>query len=474
MSSHKELEAVLAEGLEKLQGLITHGATLGGKEVPPMDPLAGIDTLEKKVDIPRGEINFRLEKPQLTGLGKIQLQKPSVDLDRQSISLGFSFPLLAVESAQYTADGSFKLLFKHRVHKEGRFLIEAEGVTLELDLELQLQEEGPALIARDARVNIDDLDADIDDTIVLDFLIPFFRENLEEVIASQLKEVATDVLTDGLRSAYKAQQATFDSLVRLYKLKREQGLGTDEQGNPEKPAVLKGFGGFSQLPLPMFWVLPCVDTEHTPHHTLSEVCAKCKTGDLILFSGTKPGSQGIRRATQSQFSHVTVVVKDPSLLNGEALLFQATDSAHKCVLRNDEMHPGVQLNRVTDYVHDYWHGVPDADIVWRQLDITERDPEEEKAAHARVLDFVHRLDGTPYTNDMAGLYIMGLMEIDNPNENDWFCAGIVAQALVEYGILKDVFKHYQYGPGDFSAAKEVLPYVNAANRLGQEFVIDRD
>jgi hypothetical protein len=72
---------------------------------------------------------------------------------------------------------------------------------------------------------------------------------------------------------------------------------------------------------------------------------------------------------------------------------------------------------------------------------------------------------------MDDLYVMGLMEIDNPNKQDYFCAGLVAETLMRLQLLGTEFRQYPYAPRDFSELQRMLQISHPPMHYAEETLV---
>lgn len=273
-------------------------------------------------------------------------------------------------------------------------------------------------------------------------------------------------LHERLQQVCQEQSEVLTKLEGLYKLKQQQ------DNTKQPPRLLQGLDGVGQLPIPMFWQVPAINPETAPHIDLNTLVEEAQTGDVILFAGSYPSSLRIRRLTQSRYSHVVVVIKEPEINNGRACVWQATSSTHKGVLRDMEEKPGIQLNYLDEMLRDYRKEDANSIICHRKAVQTESSSAIMRGNWPIVREFINALDGKPYTDDMDGLYIMGLMEVNNPNKEDYFCAGLVADTLMKMQLLGTQFCQYQYAPRDFSELQNGLPLEQPPMHFGVEKVVD--
>jgi hypothetical protein len=453
VDNKSEIEQLLIQAVSQLQSVVKTGY----KNIPILDPYK----IDKELKFSKGDIKLELENPTIKGFSTIQISElPHFSLKNKELSFGISFDRLVLESMDYSA--SYKI-----ISRSGNFELEAKGVKANFTLELDFQNHLPVVATKNSNFEIDSLDLEMENIYILDLIAPLFKNSFEEMIAKRLQGFINEFLTRKIQTFYLSQKDTLLKLKKLYDMKLKQSGGKID----EKPRILEGFNGVGELPLPLFWELPSVDVENSKSISIDEVVQNAKTGDIILFAGSYPSSKRIRRLTQSCFSHVVFVVKEPDIADGKACVWQATSSVHRGVLRNMEHKSGIQLNYLDEMVQDYRDEDSGAIICWRQLNRESRDDKLEQESLAKVKEFIKEMDGKPYTNDMDGLYIMGLMEVDNPNKEDYFCAGIVAESQMRFNILKDTFYQYQYAPRDFSERQDRLPFKNGNSSFGEQIVI---
>mmetsp|Transcript_5903 Transcript_5903/g.7523 ORF Transcript_5903/g.7523 Transcript_5903/m.7523 type:complete len:220 (-) Transcript_5903:76-735(-) len=208
--------------------------------------------------------------------------------------------------------------------------------------------------------------------------------------------------------------------------------------------------------------------------------AVAKPGDILLFSGIASGAFVICRFTKSPYSHVAMVVQEDKLFYGKPLLLQTTCSVHFDLIRNKRT-SGCQLNCIDVQLQDsksmMWvDPEPEnpAIVTFRSIQRPKRSLDEEQKMSEALLSFIQEKNGLPYTNDMEGLYVMGLLKVDleNESETNYYCANRMAYALIKYGSIENMYLHQQYGPHDFSAMYQSLPFVDANISYGSEVMVD--
>ena len=463
------LHEFFLENLEMLASVIRHGYP--SLSIPPLDPLKIDSDLKTNIDLEKAKLTLKMGKPTLTGLSTLGENCGfEIDLTNRLVSITLNFSKLQLTSQDFQLDGEYKLLlFNHNLKSDGSFNMLASDIELKMTLSFNIVNEDVIIESRSPSCEIGDLDFTLEDSFVLSKVLPLLKTLFENVIAEHVATAVAGFIDARLQQVYDEQKVALAKLHKLYKMKQQQ---TKTQSEPiDKPRLLVGFDGVGELPLPMFWQIPSVDIETVPTVDLNTLAEQAKTGDLILFAGSADSSLRIRRFTQSRFSHVVVVIKEPDIQGGRACVWQATSSSHHGVLRNMEFKSGIQLNYLEDMLRDYRNEDANSVICHRALIHTETTKDLVKENWRVTREFIQSLDGKPYTNDMDGLYIMGLMEIDNPDKEDYFCAGLVAEALMRLQLLSTDFRQYQYAPRDFSELQTMLPISHPPMHYAEETMV---
>ena len=467
-----ELEEFILRLMDEFRLVISEGQESLG--IPVLDPFKTSLKVHEEFSFKKGTGSLTMNDPVITGLGTLKgLDFPVADLKQRTLSFAIMFDQLSLESEDFSFDGEFRPLFlKHRISKSGRFRFQISEIRLFENFRIDIENDAPIIRDNGSRCEIDDMEIDIEKDFLIDLITPFFKSTVENLFIEKVQRYLGRLINTRLQEYFSAQAAAVNRLKTLAAIKREQGFDTVGDGKADKPRLLHGLGGVGQLPPPAFWELPAVDVPNVPHIALDELVRTAKTGDVILFAGSYPSSKRIRRLTQSCFSHVIIVIREPDIADGRTCIWQATSSTHEGVLRDMVPKSGIQLNYLEDMIHDYLREDAGAVICWRRLVRPMRPEDEEQAAWEKLKAFIMEMDSKPYTNDMDGLYIMGLMEIDHANKEDYFCAGLVAESFMRLGILKNTFYQYQYAPRDFSELQPTLPFNDEATHFEQEVVID--
>jgi hypothetical protein len=187
-----------------------------------------------------------------------------------------------------------------------------------------------------------------------------------------------------------------------------------------------------------------------------------KTGDLVLFSGTKALSMGIKWFTGSKWSHIGMVLRLPEW--NIVLIWESTTLSNLTDIETGTETQGVQLVPLSERVKTY-----EGDITIRKLEGVERTPELMNSLRDLREDF----KGRPYEESKIELLKSAYDGIWGENEEDLsslFCSELVAEAYKTIGLLPDRMPANEYTPKDFSE-KENLMLIRGS--LGPEIEVTR-
>ena len=480
MTFDDSLKSLFIEGLEKFKKIITDGYDSEKVKIPVIDPLQSIPKIAKEFQVSKGAvfnagINLNVEMPQITGLQSVSLTTdPQFCYETGTLKFGLELDQLSLQSHSFSVDTRCKLLLFDKQWDYGstlRLFADKVAFSFVFTFDPDLSSKIPLFSAEGSTCSFNGLILDCKRYRIVDILLPVFLPRIKKSLSQSLGKSFSILMTDNIQKIYLQQELFIDKLSRVYQMKIEQGGWSKGQ----VPRIFQGFGGVGELPLPTFWELPAVNVASLEHRSVDSIMESCKTGDIILFSGTAPSSQRIRRLTQCPFSHVVIVVKEPEFADGKALVWQSTASVHAGVLRDRESKSGIQLNLLDEMIRDYREEAPPGvTVVCRQLKRAGRDLAIEDKCRQTVIDYIRFMDGKPYTDDMDKLYLMGLLEVDDPHKENYFCAGQVAELLVRFRVLAPVFKQHQYAPRDFSDLQQGLPFVEETASFGEYIVVESE
>ncbi|MBW2253488.1 MAG: hypothetical protein JRI25_02675 [Deltaproteobacteria bacterium] len=203
------------------------------------------------------------------------------------------------------------------------------------------------------------------------------------------------------------------------------------------------------------------------HETLTNasLLATCQTGDVILWSGSTGVSRVIRFATQSAFSHASIVFRGPLDASEEGTaaattprLLQATwsafhedaDGEHEVVAHE------VMLNDLAEVLAGNEREAEPATLRRLQCEDARR-----AALQADLAAFIAETLGDDYPGADTGSpnladFIRGLLHLPKRYPNTYFCSELVAAALQAMGVLDTEMTDDAWTPGDLSEKHDAL------------------
>lgn len=167
-----------------------------------------------------------------------------------------------------------------------------------------------------------------------------------------------------------------------------------------------------------------------------------KTFDIVLFSGTDKMSAAIRAATNSDWSHVGMIVRFPQLQ--AIMLYESTTLSNLRDTVTGKQVEGVQLVYMRERLMTY-----DGDVAVRRL-MFPRPP----SMIFTLGEFMSEMKGRKYEQDKMELIRSAYDGPLGDNVEDFssvFCSELVAGALKRCGILPEGHAANEYTPGDFAS-----------------------
>ena len=179
-----------------------------------------------------------------------------------------------------------------------------------------------------------------------------------------------------------------------------------------------------------------------------------ETGDIILFSGNYFLSYIIEYFTNSIYSHVGVVLKNPNLgdarFKGIYLLesgFENTPDPE-----NHRIKKGVQIINLEDKIKNY-----KGRIYVRKLHCTRNEKFYEKIIkiHSNVHNIPYDLNPIDW---IKGYYKLNIG--NTQKENTYWCSALVSYVYVELGFLDKNIPWTLISPKELSSSSNELKFIN--------------
>ncbi len=465
MDFNSSLKLLTQKGVEEFKKTILKGYASEKIRIP-----VALDVLELKHDLSQkvsvlsnsflsNNYTIQLREPRIRNLFSFRVSKqPQFNYKNKTLELGLNFDKIIIQSNDLTIISKFKIgrIVKKKIYNSDLELnISNINIDLLFTFHTDFNRREFSISALGARFRCDNITVNCKYNGLINLILACLSPYIKNKISRQLGERISNLLAINISNIYKLQKDLLNKVVDVYDIKINEGGWQASQ----VPRCLQGFNRIGQFPLPTLWELPAVDENKLECSSLRAIMEKSQTGDLVLFSGTLPSSQRIRRLSQSPFSHVLLVVREAGLVDNKVLAWQATAGSHRALLRDMESKPGLQLNFLDEVIDDYRKDHPDAVIVYRRLVQGGQDETIEEKYRRRLIDYIRMMDGKSYTEDMDKLFLMGVLEVNNPGRDNYYCAGLVADSLMRLGVLDSIFVQHQYAPRDFSSAQKNCPFV---------------
>ena len=179
-----------------------------------------------------------------------------------------------------------------------------------------------------------------------------------------------------------------------------------------------------------------------------------ETGDIILFSGNYFLSYIVEYFTNSLYSHVGVVLKNPNLgdarFKGIYLLesgFENTPDPE-----NHRIKKGVQIINLEDKIKNY-----KGRIYVRKLHCT-----RDKKFYEKIIEIHSTVHNIPYDlNPIDWIKAYYKLDIGNTQkENTYWCSALVSFVYVELGFLDKNIAWTLISPKELSSSSNELKFIN--------------
>lgn len=177
------------------------------------------------------------------------------------------------------------------------------------------------------------------------------------------------------------------------------------------------------------------DVGHHRKMSLDECVSSAKTGDIVLFSGNGFFSDIVRMGSESEWSHVGIVIrKNPGV---EPILFQSTQDQEPYDIQSRSYKRGPKVSFLRSSLQKYdgykiairrlhtgAHGLAAAaarnkwaDILWK---------------------FQMEVNHLPYEQHVEELAASAFGMNETNDRTSYFCTELVADSMVKMGLIDDV------------------------------------
>lgn len=186
----------------------------------------------------------------------------------------------------------------------------------------------------------------------------------------------------------------------------------------------------------------------------------CNTGDILLFSTKHWYSKLIEFFTQSKFSHIGIILKDPIYIKPtlKGLYLFESGAESKPSPEDGKKKYGVQITKLEDILDSYSSSYL-GNLYYRKLDC-----DRNKDFYDKIKKIHDKTYNKPYDIDIID-WIKAEFDIKLGNEqktNTYWCSALTAFTYVNLGFLKEDLPWTIIKPSEFSyiERKKNLDFLN--------------
>lgn len=175
--------------------------------------------------------------------------------------------------------------------------------------------------------------------------------------------------------------------------------------------------------------------------SLNEMISQCNTGDIVLFNSDSIIGKLIKKATESIFTHVGIILRNPSFIKEEKedikLYLYNSDGPFTEDVEKEETKSGVQVIDLISKLKNF-----KGDIFYRKLIY---DTDKIKFINEK-LEYIHSIHYNTYYDYMPNNWLGAYLSINHYSElskvfssprrlDRMFCSAFVAYIYTQLGIL---------------------------------------
>lgn len=168
------------------------------------------------------------------------------------------------------------------------------------------------------------------------------------------------------------------------------------------------------------------------------------TGDVITFSGKSHVSNGIKRFTDSDISHVGMVLKK-GIVEGKKRVFliESTSLENLPDVFTGQKFQGVQVQYLSDRIKDY-----DGQVYLRKLKKPLTDGQKAQLIIFLMIQHKAKKEYDTIGAIGAGIDIFDFLLSNVDNYDEFFCSELVAAGFKHIGLLPESYKASEATPAD--------------------------
>ena len=191
-----------------------------------------------------------------------------------------------------------------------------------------------------------------------------------------------------------------------------------------------------------------MDTNKIDSINIEQLLNRCETGDLILYSSNSWIFYFIEYFTGSQFSHISMIIKDPKYIDPSLKGLYIIESGYepKPDPENNKIKYGVQLTPISEVIDQYKDGKM-GNLYYRKLNCLRSNNfnQKIKEIHKSVHD-------KPYDLNILDWLKADLkFKIGNERKtNEFWCSALIGYIYHQLGFLNTDIKWTIITPKEFS------------------------
>ena len=179
-----------------------------------------------------------------------------------------------------------------------------------------------------------------------------------------------------------------------------------------------------------------------------------ETGDIILFNGDYLLSYIVEYCTDSIYSHVGVVLKNPNLGDAtfKGIYLLESEREHTPDPENHRIKKGVQIINLEEKIKNY-----KGRVYVRKLSCIRDDK-----FYKKIIEIHSAVHNIPYDLNPVD-WIKGVLQLNIGNthkENTYWCSALVTFVFVKLGLLDKNIAWTIVSPQDLSSSSNKLKFIN--------------
>ena len=204
--------------------------------------------------------------------------------------------------------------------------------------------------------------------------------------------------------------------------------------------------------------------------TLTEFINTCETGDLLLYSGKAWYSWMIEYISDSPYSHISMILKDPIFMNKILPGIYIIEAKHQRTLDSIREKP-IFGTRIIPFIVAYKDYVSDGgNIYYRKLCCIRDDVFMERLSSTITTLFESSYDINPY--DWLRTEF-GILYGNYHRDDTFWCSVLITYIYVRLGFLPGCIEWSLMKPSRFGGlAKDTLKFIESSVELDKLITID--